>query len=52
VVTKAVPARSLVMGIPAKVIRPVSEEEAAGLLEHARGYEALALVHANQIHAH
>lgn len=48
VVTKDVPDRSLVMGIPAKVIRPVSEEEAAELIEHAKRYEKLALVHAGK----
>lgn len=48
VVTKDVPDRSLVMGIPAKVVRPVSDEEAAGLIEHAKRYEKLALVHAGK----
>lgn len=46
VVTKDVPARSLVVGIPAKVLRPVSEEEANNLIEHAQKYERLAQVHA------
>lgn len=46
VVTKDVPARSLVVGIPAKVLRPVSDEEAANLIEHAQKYEKLAQVHA------
>jgi carbonic anhydrase/acetyltransferase-like protein (isoleucine patch superfamily) len=48
VVTKDVPAQSLVVGIPGKVLRSVSDEEAAGLIEHARHYEKLALVHANK----
>jgi carbonic anhydrase/acetyltransferase-like protein (isoleucine patch superfamily) len=48
VVTKDVPDRSLVMGIPGKVVRPVSEAEAAGLIEHAQHYEKLALVHAGK----
>lgn len=48
IVTKDVPARSLVVGVPAKVLRPVSDEEAAGLIDHARKYEKLALVHANR----
>ncbi|WP_228035772.1 gamma carbonic anhydrase family protein [Oculatella sp. LEGE 06141] len=48
VVTKDVPARSLVVGTPAKVLRPVSEAEAADLVEHARKYEKLALVHAGK----
>lgn len=48
VVTKAVPARSLVVGIPAKVIRSISDDEAIGLIDHARKYEKLALVHAGK----
>jgi carbonic anhydrase/acetyltransferase-like protein (isoleucine patch superfamily) len=48
VVTKAVPERSLVVGIPAKVLRQLSEEETAELIEHARRYEKLALVHAGK----
>lgn len=48
VVTKAVPARSLVVGIPAKVVRAVSATEAGELLEHARRYEKLAGVHAGR----
>lgn len=48
VVTKDVPARSLLMGIPAKVKREVSEAEAADLIEHAKRYEKLALVHAGK----
>jgi carbonic anhydrase/acetyltransferase-like protein (isoleucine patch superfamily) len=48
VVTKDVPERSLVVGIPAKVVRPVSEAEAADLVEHARKYAKLALVHAGK----
>ncbi|MDJ0715956.1 MAG: gamma carbonic anhydrase family protein [Prochloraceae cyanobacterium] len=46
VVTKDVPARSLFVGTPAKRMRDVSETEAAELIEHARRYEKLALVHA------
>jgi carbonic anhydrase/acetyltransferase-like protein (isoleucine patch superfamily) len=46
VVTKDVPARSLVVGIPAKVLRTVSDDEAANLIEHAQKYEKLAQVHA------
>jgi len=46
VVTKDVPARSLLLGIPAKIKREVSEAEAADLIEHAKRYEKLALVHA------
>lgn len=48
VVTKDVPARSLVVGIPGKVLRSLSEEEAADLMEHARKYEKLALAHAGK----
>jgi carbonic anhydrase/acetyltransferase-like protein (isoleucine patch superfamily) len=48
VVSKDVPDRSVVVGIPAKVLKPVSDAEAAGLIDHARKYEQLALVHANK----
>lgn len=48
VVTKDVPARSLVVGIPSKVVRSISDEEAADLIEHAKKYEKLAQVHAGQ----
>lgn len=48
VVTKDVPDRSLVVGVPAKVLRQLSEDEAADLVEHARRYEKLALVHAGK----
>ncbi len=48
VVTKDVPARSLVVGVPAKVVRSVSEAEATELVEHAKRYEQLALVHAGK----
>ena len=45
VVTKDVPARSLVVGIPGKVVRQISTEEAVELIEHAKRYKELALVH-------
>lgn len=48
VVTKDVPARSLVVGVPAKVLRPIPDEEATELIEHAKRYEKLALVHAGK----
>ncbi|HEY9650603.1 MAG TPA: gamma carbonic anhydrase family protein [Coleofasciculaceae cyanobacterium] len=48
VVSKDVPPLSLVVGVPARVARPVSDDEAAGLIEHARRYEQLALVHAGK----
>ena len=46
VVTKDVPERSLVVGIPGKVVRQIEESQAEELLEHARKYAKLALVHA------
>jgi carbonic anhydrase/acetyltransferase-like protein (isoleucine patch superfamily) len=48
VVTKDVPRRSLVVGVPGKVIRELSDKETADLIEHARKYEKLALVHAGK----
>lgn len=48
VVTKDIPPRSLAVGVPAKVIRQLSEVEAADLVEHARRYEKLAAVHAGR----
>ncbi|MEC4987011.1 MAG: gamma carbonic anhydrase family protein [Oscillatoria sp. PMC 1068.18] len=48
VVTKDVPPRSLMVGIPAKQMRQVSDTQAAELIEHARKYEKLALVHAGK----
>lgn len=46
VVTKDVPPRSLVVGIPGKVLRQLSAEESAELITHAEKYEKLAMVHA------
>ena len=46
VVTKDVPERSLVIGVPARKIKDVSDEQAAELKEHAHKYYKLALVHA------
>lgn len=48
IVTKNVPMRSLVIGVPARIVKEVSEEKAEELLEHARNYEKLALVHAGK----
>ena len=48
IVNKDVPSRSLVVGVPAKRLREVSDAEAADLLEHARRYKKLALVHAGK----
>lgn len=47
-VTKDVPPLSLVVGIPARRVRDISADEAADLIEHARRYEQLALVHAGK----
>lgn len=48
VVSKDVPPLSLVVGVPAKKLRDVSQAEAAELVEHAQRYEKLALVHAGK----
>ncbi|ATS18985.1 gamma carbonic anhydrase family protein [Parathermosynechococcus lividus PCC 6715] len=48
VVSKDVPPRSLVVGVPAKVVREVSETEAAELISHAQKYEQLAYVHSGR----
>lgn len=48
VVNKDVPPRSLVVGVPGKVLRALSEDEAQELIEHAKKYEQLALVHAGK----
>ncbi len=48
VVTRDVPARSLVVGVPARVVRAISDAEAADTIEHARRYERLASVHAGR----
>jgi len=48
VVSKDVPPLSLVVGVPAKRLRDISEAEAAELVEHAKAYEKLALVHAGR----
>ena len=48
VVTKDVPPRSLVVGVPAKLRRELSDSEVEHLIEHAQQYEKLALVHANK----
>jgi carbonic anhydrase/acetyltransferase-like protein (isoleucine patch superfamily) len=48
VVTKDVPPRSLMVGVPAKRLRDISDEEAADLIEHAKRYERLALAHAGK----
>ncbi|MBF2067964.1 MAG: gamma carbonic anhydrase family protein [Calothrix sp. C42_A2020_038] len=48
VVTKDVPPQSLVVGVPSKIVRSVTNEEAAELIEHAERYKKLALVHAGK----
>ncbi|MGK7932701.1 MAG: gamma carbonic anhydrase family protein [Microcystaceae cyanobacterium] len=48
IVTKNVPPRSLVVGVPARKVRDLSDEEAQGLLDHALHYEKLAQVHAGK----
>jgi carbonic anhydrase/acetyltransferase-like protein (isoleucine patch superfamily) len=48
VVTKDVLPLSLVTGVPGKVVRQVSADEAAELIEHANRYHKLALVHAGK----
>lgn len=48
VVTKDIPPLSLVIGIPGKVIRQISADEALELIEHAQRYQKLALVHAGK----
>ncbi|MDY6901123.1 MAG: gamma carbonic anhydrase family protein [Cyanobacteriota bacterium] len=48
VVTKNVPPLSLVVGVPGKVIRQNTPQEAAELIEHAKRYQKLALVHAGK----
>mgnify|MGYP001041154757 CR=1 FL=1 len=47
VVTKDVPPRSLVLGIPGKPVKQVSEAQATHLLEHAQRYTLLARAHAH-----
>lgn len=48
VVTKDVPPGTLIVGVPARPVRDLSDEEVLDLLDHARRYEQLALVHANR----
>ncbi|WP_126147691.1 gamma carbonic anhydrase family protein [Synechococcus elongatus] len=48
VVTKSIPAGSLAMGVPAKVVRSLSAAEIADLRQHAQHYVALAEAHAQQ----
>lgn len=48
VVTKDVAARSLVVGVPAKPLRDLSETEVSDLIKRAQHYEKLALIHAGR----
>lgn len=48
VVNKDVPPKSLVVGVPGKVVRQVTDTEAAELIEHAERYKKLALFHAGK----
>lgn len=45
IVTKDVAERSLMVGVPAKKIRDITEEKAQDLIEHAQQYYELALAH-------
>lgn len=46
VVTKDVPPRSLMVGVPAKRIKDIDDAKATGLIHHAEAYYQLALKHA------
>ncbi len=48
VVTKDVPPRSLMVGVPAKCLRQLDDAEVEGLIVHAQKYVRLALVHAGK----
>lgn len=48
IVTKDVAPRSLVVGIPARKVRELETAETEELLEHAKRYQKLALVHAGK----
>ncbi|MEC4802990.1 MAG: gamma carbonic anhydrase family protein [Jaaginema sp. PMC 1079.18] len=48
VVTKDVPPRSLMVGVPAKRLKEITDIQARELIEHAQHYEELALAHKGQ----
>ena len=48
VVNKDVPPGSLVVGVPSKVLKTLSAEQIEELVDHAKKYEQLALVHAGK----
>ena len=45
---KEIPPRSLVLGVPGKIVRGVSEEEVAGIVRNAASYVTLAREHAGE----
>jgi carbonic anhydrase/acetyltransferase-like protein (isoleucine patch superfamily) len=45
---KEIPSRSLVLGVPGKVVRQISEDEVKGILKNAASYVALAREHARE----
>lgn len=45
---KVIPPRSLVLGVPGKPVRQVTDEEYEGILSNALNYVNLAKVHANE----
>lgn len=49
VVTKDVEPRSLMIGIPARKLREIGDEEAENLIQHAKKYHQLALYHQGKI---
>lgn len=48
IVTKNVEPRSLMVGVPARKVKEISDEQANNLIQHAQHYYKLALVHANK----
>ncbi|MEM9266308.1 MAG: gamma carbonic anhydrase family protein [Cyanobacteria bacterium P01_F01_bin.13] len=48
VVNKDIPPGSLVVGVPGKVLKSLSIEQINDLIDHAKKYEQLALVHAGK----
>lgn len=50
VITKTIPPRSLVLGMPGRVIRAITDAEARDLIHHAQRYARLAYAHAQRDH--
>lgn len=48
---KVIPPRSLVLGVPARVVREVRDEEVAEMVQHAEGYADLARQHREEVEA-